>query len=101
MPTNCRLAVNGGAASLIAWLDYSYQKTEIEGKQEHVTRNRILLQQIPHHKKNKPMAPSHQQLLNRQGVQRISRFKPECRGIKFGTLMWKVFVGGKQKCVKN
>ena len=29
VPTNCILTVNGGVASLIAWLDHSCQKTEI------------------------------------------------------------------------
>ena len=32
------------------------------------------------------MAPDHQQLLNKQGVQKISRFKPECHGVRFGIL---------------
>ena len=36
--------------------------------------------------KNKQTAPSPRQLLNGQGVQRISGFKPECHGIRFGTL---------------
>ena len=32
------------------------------------------------------MAPSPRQLLNGQGVRRISGFKSECHGIRFGTL---------------
>ena len=32
------------------------------------------------------MAPSPRQLLNGQGVQRISGFKSECHGIRLGTL---------------
>ena len=32
------------------------------------------------------MAPSLRQLLNGQGVRRISGFKSECHGIRFGTL---------------
>ena len=32
------------------------------------------------------MAPSHRQLLNGKGVRRISGFKSECYGRKFGTL---------------
>ena len=45
--TNCSLTVNGGVASLIAWLDHSCQKTEVGGKQGHAPCRRILLQQIP------------------------------------------------------
>ena len=37
-------------------------------------------------RKNKQMAPNPRQLLNGQGVQRISGFKSECHGIRFGTL---------------
>ena len=37
-------------------------------------------------RKNKQLAPSPRQLLNGLGVQRISGFKPECHGIRFGTL---------------
>ena len=44
VPTNCSLTVNGGVASLIAWLDHSCQKTEVGGKQEHAPCRRILLQ---------------------------------------------------------
>ena len=47
VPTNCSLTVNGGVASLIAWLDHSCQKTEVGGKQGHAPCRRILLQQIP------------------------------------------------------
>ena len=48
-PTNCSLTVNGGVASLIAWLDHSCQKTEVGGKQGHAPCRRISLQQIPIH----------------------------------------------------
>ena len=37
-------------------------------------------------RKNIQVAPSPQQLLNGQGVQRISDFKSECHGIRFDTL---------------
>ena len=46
-PTNCNLTVNGGVASLNAWLDHSCQKTEVGCKQGHAPCRRILLQQIP------------------------------------------------------
>ena len=32
VPINCSLTVDGGVASLISWLDHSYQKTEVGGK---------------------------------------------------------------------
>ena len=51
VPTNCSLTVNGGVASLIAWLDHSRQKTEVGGKQGHAPCRSILLQQIPMTKK--------------------------------------------------
>ena len=86
VPTNCSLTVNGGVAGLIAWLDHSCQKTEVGGKQGHAPCRRILLQQIPMTRKNIQVAPSPRQLLNGQGVRRISRFKSECHGIRFGTL---------------
>ena len=102
VPTNCSLTVNGGVASLIAWLDHSCQKTEVAsliawlghscqkteigGKQGHAPCRRISLQQIPMTRKNLLVAPSPRQLLNGQGVRRISRFKSECHGIRFGTL---------------
>ena len=86
MPTHCSLTVNGGLASLIACLDHSCKKTEVGCKQGHAPCRRILLQQIPMTRKNKQMAPSLRQLLNGQGVQKISEFKLECHGIKFGTL---------------
>ena len=44
MPTNCSLTVNGGVASLIAWLDHSCQKTEVGGKQGHAPCRKISLQ---------------------------------------------------------
>ena len=44
VPTNYSLTVNGGVASLIAWLDHSCQKTEVGGKQGHAPCRRILLQ---------------------------------------------------------
>ena len=44
VPTNCSLTVNGGVASLIAWLDHSCQKTEVGGKQGHAPCRKILLQ---------------------------------------------------------
>ena len=78
--------VNGGVASLIAWLDHSCQKTEVGDNQGHASGRRILLQQIPMTRKNIQMAPSPRQLLNGQGVRRISGFKSECQGIRFGTL---------------
>ena len=78
------MTVNSGVASLIAWLDYSRQKTEVGGKQGHAPHRKILLQQIYLTRKNK-MAPSPRQLLNGEGARRISGFTPECRGIKFGT----------------
>ena len=81
VPTNCSLTINGGVASLIAWLDHSYQKTEVGGKQGHGPRKRILLQQISMTRKNKQTAA-----LKWQGVGRISGLKPECHGIRFGTL---------------
>ena len=40
-------------------------------------------------RKNKQMAPSPRKLLNGHGVRRISGFKPECLGIRLGTL-WKL-----------
>ena len=86
IPTNCSLTVNGGVASLIAWLDHSCQKTEVGGKQGQAPCRRILLQQIPMTRENVPMAPSRWQLLKEQRVRRISRFKSECHGIRFGTL---------------
>ena len=82
----CSLTVNGGVANLIAWLDHSCQKTEVGGKQGHAPCRRILLQQIPMTRKNIQVAPSPQQLLNGQEVQRISGFESECHGIRFGTL---------------
>ena len=86
VPTNCSLTVNGGVASLIAWLDHSWQKNEVEGKQGHAPHKKISLQQIPITRKIKQMAPSPWQLLNGQGVQRISRFKSVCLGIRFAAL---------------
>ena len=68
VPNNCSLTVNGGFASLIAWMGHSCQKTEVEGKQGHAPCRRILLQQIPMIKKNKQIAPGPQQLLNGQRV---------------------------------
>ena len=50
-------SVNGGAASLIAWLDHSCQKTEVGGKQGHAPCRRILLQQIPMTRKNIQVTP--------------------------------------------
>ena len=47
VPTNSSLAVNGGVASLIAWLDHSRQKTKVGGKQGHASCRKILLQQSP------------------------------------------------------
>ena len=44
VPTNCSLTVNGGVASLIAWLDHSCQKTEVGGKQGHAPCRKISLQ---------------------------------------------------------
>ena len=78
------LTGNGVVAGLTAWLDHSCQKTKVGGKQGHAPLRRILLQQIPMTKKNKQMAPSPRQLLNGQGVRRISGFKFECHGIGFG-----------------
>ena len=54
-----------------------------------------ILQQIPMTRKNKQMAPSPRQLLNGQGVQRISGFKPECHGIRFGALNVRSLCGRK------
>ena len=45
----CSLTVNGGVASLIAWLDHSCHKTEVGGKQGHAPCRKISLQQIPMH----------------------------------------------------
>ena len=86
IPTNCSLTVNGGIASLIAWLDHSCQKTEVGSKQGHAPCRRILLQQILMTRKNIQVAPSLGQLLKGQGVQRISGFKSECHEIRFGIL---------------
>ena len=86
MPTKCSLTVDGGVASLIAWLDHLSQKIEIGGKQGHALCRRILLRQIPMTRKNKQMAPSPRQLLNGQGVRRISGFQLACHGIRFGSL---------------
>ena len=86
VPTNCSLTVNGGVASLIAWLDHSCQKIEVGGKQGHAPCRKILLQQIPMTRKNIQVAPSPRQLLNGQGVRRISGFRSECHGIRFGTV---------------
>ena len=47
VPIDCSLTVNGGVASLIAWLDHSHQKTEFARKQGHGLHRKILLQQIP------------------------------------------------------
>ena len=85
VPAYCSLTVDSGVASLIAWLDHSWQKSEVGGKQEHAPCRKILLQQIPMTRK-KTNGPRPQQLLNRQGVQRISGFKPESHGIRFSTL---------------
>ena len=41
------------------------------------------------------MNPSPQKLLNAQGVQRISRFKPQCCGIRSGALNMGSFCGRK------
>ena len=92
--TNCSLTVNGGIASLIAWLDYSCQKTEVGGKQGHAPCRRILLQQIPMTKKY-TNAPSPRQFLNEQGVRRISGFKSKCHGIRFDTLNVESLCGRK------
>ena len=97
VPANCSLTVNGGVASLITWLDHSCQKTEVKSKQGHALCKRILLQQIPMARKNIQVAPSPQQLLNGQGVQRICRFKSECHGIRFGTLNVGSLCGRKTK----
>ena len=96
-PTNCSLTVNAGVASLIAWLDHSCQKTEVGGKQGHAPCRRISLQQIPMTRKNIQVAPSPRQLLNGQGVRRISGFKSECHGIRFGTLNVGSLCGRKRK----
>ena len=48
-------------------------------------------------RKNIQMAPSPRQLLNGQGVQRISGFKSECHGIRFGTLNVGSLCGRKTK----
>ena len=77
---------NGGVSNLIAWLDHSCQKTEVGGKQGHAPCRRILLQQIPMTRKNIQVAPSPRQLINGKVVRRISGFKSECYGIRFGTL---------------
>ena len=45
--------------------------------------------------KNEQMVSSPQQLLNQQGMQPISGFKPECHGIKFGTLNMQSLCGRK------
>ena len=68
VPTNCSLTVNGGVASLIAWLDHSCQKTEVGGKQGHAPHRKILLQQIPMIRKNKQMTLSPWQFLYGQRV---------------------------------
>ena len=46
-------------------------------------------------RKNKQMAPCPQQLLNGQGVRKISGFKSECHGIRFGTLNVESLCGRK------
>ena len=86
VPTNCSLTANGGVASLIAWLDHSCQKAEVGGKRGHAPCRRILLQQIPITRKIYKWPPSPRQLLNGQGVRRISGFKSGCHGIRFGSL---------------
>ena len=48
-------------------------------------------------RKNIQVAPSPRQLLNGQGVQRISGFKSECHGIRFGTLNVGSLCGRKTK----
>ena len=101
VPTNSSLTVNGGVASFIAWLDHSCQKTEVGGKQGHAPCRRILLQQIPMIRKNIQMAPSPRQLLNGQGVRRISGFKSECHGIRFGTLNVGSLCGRKTEVCKE
>ena len=88
MPTNCSLTVNGGVASLIAWFDHSFQKTEVGGKLGHAPCRRILLQKIQ-------IAFISQQLLNGQGVRRISGFKSKSRGIRFVMLNMGSFCGRK------
>ena len=84
LPTNCSLTINGGVASLIAWLDHSCQKTEAGGSQGHASVDEFAPSN-PHDQKNKQMAPSLRQLLNGQGVRRISDFKSQYHGIRFGT----------------
>ena len=85
VPTNCSLIVNGGVASINAWLDHLCLKADVKGKEGHAPCRRILLQQIPMTRKNIQVAPSPRQLLNGRGVRRISAFKSECHGIRFGT----------------
>ena len=46
-------------------------------------------------RKNIQVAPSPRQLLNGQGVRRISGFKSECHGINFGTLNVRSLCGRK------
>ena len=99
--TNCNLTGNGWAAGLIAWLDHSCQKTEVGGKQGHAPHRRILLQQIPMTRKNIQVALSLRQLLNGQGVWRISGFKSECHGIRFGTLNVGSLCGRKTEVCKG
>ena len=48
-------------------------------------------------RKYKQMAPSLRQLLDGQEVRRISGFKPECRGIRFGTLIVGSLCGRKRE----
>ena len=95
LPINCSLTVSGGVASLTAWLDHSCQKTEVWSKQGHAPRRRILHQQIPMTRKNKQMVPSPRRLLNGEEMRRISGFKSECHGIRFGTLNVGSFCGRK------
>ena len=66
-----------------------------------LSHRRFLLQQIPTTRKNEQMAPSLLQLLNGQGVQEISDFRPEYHGIRFSRLNVGSLDEGKQKCVKN
>ena len=70
--------------------------------QEHAPQKTIFLQQISMMRKNGQMAPGPQQLLHRLGMQKISRFKPECHGIRLGTLNVGSLCGKKTEvCVKN
>ena len=97
VPTNCSLTVNGGVASLIAWLDHSCQKTVVGVSKGMLPVKEFCSNKIAMTRKHKQIALGPRQLLKRQGVQRVSTFKPECQEIRFGTLNVESLCGRKKE----